>query len=119
MISVCPEHAGNVKLWRDGQMAFRWCAAGMVEAGKQFRRVNGHLHLPRLRAALEREFTEAAGPKEHDEKENAAQRCTSGCLVSSRGESHPPALAEPYVTVSRLCRIRHRREYAEARIMPS
>ncbi|HST97667.1 MAG TPA: hypothetical protein VLJ85_08460, partial [Geodermatophilus sp.] len=22
------------------------CAAGMVEAGKQFRRVNGHLHLP-------------------------------------------------------------------------
>jgi hypothetical protein len=26
----------------------------MVEAGKQFRRVNGHLHLPRLRTALER-----------------------------------------------------------------
>ncbi len=36
----------NVKRWRDGQMALRWCAAGMVEAGKQFRRVNGHLHLP-------------------------------------------------------------------------
>ena len=46
MISVCREHAGNVKRWRDGQMALRWCAAGMVEAGKQFRRVNGHLHLP-------------------------------------------------------------------------
>lgn len=45
MISVCREHAGNVKRWRDGQMALRWCAAGMVEAGKQFRRVNGHLHL--------------------------------------------------------------------------
>lgn len=28
----------------------RWCAAGMTEAGKQFRRVNGHLHLPKLRA---------------------------------------------------------------------
>jgi putative transposase len=26
-------------------MALRWCAAGMIEAGKQFRRVNGHLHL--------------------------------------------------------------------------
>ncbi len=50
MISVCREHAGNVKRWRDGQMALRWCAAGMVEAGKQFRRVNGHLHLPTLRA---------------------------------------------------------------------
>jgi hypothetical protein len=26
----------------------------MVEAAKQFRRVNGHLHLPGLRAALDR-----------------------------------------------------------------
>src|SRR5271166_5149947 len=43
MISVCREHSANVKRWRDGQMALRWCAAGMVEAGKQFRRVNGHL----------------------------------------------------------------------------
>jgi hypothetical protein len=39
MISVCREHAGNVKRWRDGQMALRWCKAGMVEAGEQFRRV--------------------------------------------------------------------------------
>jgi hypothetical protein len=35
-------------------MALRWCAAGMSEAAKQFRRVNGHLRLPRLRTALER-----------------------------------------------------------------
>ena len=62
MISVCREHAANVKRWRDGQMALRWCAAGMVEAGKQFRRVNGHLHLPTLRAALEREIAEPVGP---------------------------------------------------------
>jgi putative transposase len=55
MISICREHAGNVKRWQDGQMALRWCAAGMVEAGKQFRRVNGYLHLPALRAALEAE----------------------------------------------------------------
>jgi hypothetical protein len=32
MISVCREHATNVKRWRDGKMALRWCAAGMVEA---------------------------------------------------------------------------------------
>ncbi|HLZ38768.1 MAG TPA: IS256 family transposase, partial [Mycobacteriales bacterium] len=43
---------------RDGKMALRWCAAGMLEAGKQFRRVNGHQHLPDLRAALDREFSE-------------------------------------------------------------
>ena len=54
MISICRHHARNVKRWRDGQMALRWCAAGMVEASHQFRRVNGHLHLPALRTALAR-----------------------------------------------------------------
>jgi putative transposase len=53
MISISRDHARNVKRWRDGQMALRWCAAGMAEASKQFRRVNGHRHLPALRAALE------------------------------------------------------------------
>jgi len=53
MISICRDRAQNVKRWRDGQMALRWCAAGMVEASGQFRRVNGHIHLPALRAALE------------------------------------------------------------------
>jgi putative transposase len=72
MISVCREHAGNVKRWRDGQMALRWCAAGMVEAGKQFRRVNGHLHLPTLRAALECESAESVGTMGHDDHVNAA-----------------------------------------------
>ncbi|MCA1694751.1 MAG: IS256 family transposase, partial [Actinobacteria bacterium] len=53
MIEICRDHSTNVKRWRDGQMALRWCAAGMVEATKQFRRVNGFLHLPALRTALE------------------------------------------------------------------
>ncbi|MHB1010541.1 MAG: IS256 family transposase [Propionibacteriaceae bacterium] len=53
MISISRDHSRNVTRWRDGQMALRWCAAGMLEASKQFRRVNGHLHLPALRAALE------------------------------------------------------------------
>ena len=72
MISVCREHAGNVKRWRDGQMALRWCAAGMVEAGKQFRRVNGHLHLPTLRTALECETAEPVGPVVHNDEVSAA-----------------------------------------------
>jgi putative transposase len=37
-------------------MALRWCAAGMLETSRQFRRVNGHLHLTALRAALERQI---------------------------------------------------------------
>jgi len=72
MISVCREHAVNVKRWRDGQMALRWCAAGMVQAGKQFRRVNGHLHLPALRADLEREIAENVVPVGHNNQVSAA-----------------------------------------------
>ena len=34
-------------------MVLRWIAAGMGAATKQFRRVNGYLHLPALRAALD------------------------------------------------------------------
>ena len=52
MIEICRDHSANVKRWRDGTMALRWCAAGMLEAKKQFRRVNGHLHLKSLRSAL-------------------------------------------------------------------
>lgn len=62
MSSVCRDHASNVKRWRAGQMALRWCAAAMVEAGKQFRRVNGHLHLTTLRAALQREIPNLSDP---------------------------------------------------------
>jgi putative transposase len=73
MISICREHAKNVKRWRDGQMALRWCAAGMLEAGKQFRRVNGHLHLPALRAALERHVAaETVTPDCHTQDISAA-----------------------------------------------
>jgi putative transposase len=72
MISVCREHAGNVKRWRDGQMVLRWCAAGMVEAGKQFRRVNGHLHLPTLRAAPETKAAKHVVPVMHNDQVSAA-----------------------------------------------
>src|SRR3954453_6407312 len=72
MIEICREHAKNVKNWRDGQMALRWAAAGMLEAGKQFRRVNGHLHLPALRAALETEVRNTVRPMLQDEANNAA-----------------------------------------------
>jgi putative transposase len=72
MIEICREHAKNVKNWCDGQMALRWAAGGMLEAGKQFRRVNGHLHLPALRAALEAEARNTVGPVVQDEAINAA-----------------------------------------------
>jgi putative transposase len=72
MIGICREHSKNVKRWRDGTMALRWCAAGMTEAGKQFRRVNGHLHLPKLRAALDACFTENVATTGQNQDQKAA-----------------------------------------------
>jgi transposase-like protein len=72
MIEICREHSKNVKRWRDGTMALRWCAAGMLEADHQFRRVNGHLHLPTLRTALEAHFTENVSPVSQNEDQKVA-----------------------------------------------
>ena len=73
MISIARTHSMNVKNWQNGNMALRWCAAGMIEAGKQFRRVNGHLHLPALRAALDEHVAaQTVGAVRHDEPVIAA-----------------------------------------------
>jgi putative transposase len=50
--------------WQNSQMPLRWIAAGMGEAAKQFRRVNGHLHLPALRAALDATITPVTSTRE-------------------------------------------------------
>jgi putative transposase len=71
MIEICREHSKNVKRWRDGTMALRWCAAGMLEAGHQFRRVNGHLHLPKLRTALEAHFRNVSATSQNEDPKAA------------------------------------------------
>ncbi len=42
----------NVKRWRNGRMALRWVAAGVIEAAKGFRKLKAHKQLPILRTAL-------------------------------------------------------------------
>jgi putative transposase len=64
MMAICRDHAANVKRWQDGQMVLRWVAAGMGEAANQFRRVNGYLHLPALRSALDATITTVTPSKE-------------------------------------------------------
>jgi putative transposase len=71
MIEICRDHTANVKRWQDGQMVLRWVAAGMGEAAKQFRRVNGFLHLPALRAALERTVATAVTPAGYNKQDAA------------------------------------------------
>ncbi len=73
MIEICRDHSRNVKRWRDGEMVLCWCAAGLLEAKKQFRRVNGDLLLRSLRAALEQHVNETVTPSRYTpEKEVAA-----------------------------------------------
>lgn len=54
MISVARDTTRNVKHWRDGKMIKRWCAAGMLNAERSFRRLKGHRDMPVLVAAVRR-----------------------------------------------------------------
>ncbi len=72
MIEIARDHSTNVKRWRDGEMALRWCAAGMAEARKQFRRVNGFMHLPALRKTLDAYVAAGVTPVDYNEEEDAA-----------------------------------------------
>jgi hypothetical protein len=82
MIEICRDHAANVKRWQDGQMVLRWVAAGMGEAAKQFRRVNGFLHLAALRAELERTVAD----RRH-RCHNRRLQHPGRCLINSRGST--------------------------------
>jgi putative transposase len=54
-------------------MAVRWCASGILEADHQFRRVNGHLHLPKLRTArpLEDHFKNVSAASQNEDPQAA------------------------------------------------
>jgi hypothetical protein len=78
LIEIAGTTPRNVKRWPDGQIALRWCAAGMIEACRQYRRVYGHLHLRALRPALERPVaTRTVGMTRHTDTVNAAQTRSS------------------------------------------
>ena len=53
VISICRAHASTVERWRDGTMALRCCAAGMVEAGSSSAGSTA-MHLRSLRDTLEK-----------------------------------------------------------------
>ena len=54
MLSIARTTNRNVTRWRDGPMALRWTAAGMLNAERSFRRVKGYKQMPHLAAALHR-----------------------------------------------------------------
>lgn len=72
MISIARTTTARVKHWRDdNKMRQRWCAAGMLEAERSFRRVKGYKQMPRLVAALHR-HVEIVTAKKYDHETIAA-----------------------------------------------
>lgn len=72
MISIARTKTRNVKRWRnEGDMRRRWCAAGLLEAERSFRRVRGYKQLPQLQAALQRHIVAVTAP-EYTQENNAA-----------------------------------------------
>jgi putative transposase len=52
--SVAESVTGRVKCWREGDMRWRWCVAGLLHAEQHFRRVDGYRQIPQLLEVLER-----------------------------------------------------------------
>jgi putative transposase len=71
MIDTVRRTQRNVKRWRDGEMAMRWTAAGMLEAEKQFRKVIGYTQLPQLAIGIERRLTTLPQPNSVETEEAA------------------------------------------------
>ena len=51
--SVIASASRNVRHWRNASMGLRCTAAGILTAQRGFRRVNGHIHLPKLANAID------------------------------------------------------------------
>jgi hypothetical protein len=54
VISIAHDTTRNVKRWRDGKTIKRWCAAGMLNTERSFRRLKGYRQMPTSVAALAR-----------------------------------------------------------------
>jgi transposase-like protein len=51
--SIVERVCKNVKRWHDGDQRERWVGSGLLVAEKQFRRIQGHKHIPALIRELE------------------------------------------------------------------
>jgi hypothetical protein len=70
MISVVSSLTHRVKNWRDTKMVRRWVAAGMLEAQRSFRRLQGCKDMPllvtRVRAEVARRVDAEPAPQAQD-----------------------------------------------------
>jgi transposase-like protein len=69
MISTVRVINRNVKNWGSGEMCLRWTAAGMLEAERHFRKVEGYRGLANLAVAIERDLTARRATDHLNDKE--------------------------------------------------
>jgi hypothetical protein len=109
MISISRAHACNVKHWQSGNMALRWCAAGMAEAGKASAASTGTCTWLLFGALDEHVAAETVGasvmmnlsspPDDHDRRRKSTTNGTS----SRQATSASPRVAWRCRRLSRLC----------------
>ena len=104
----------NVKRWRGGTMVLRWVAAGVLEAAKGFRRVQGCKDMPALVAAL----------RARDARLGLGESSEYGCVVVNRAAAqfqqptgHPLGTSPRYIAVlATISRRRARLSSGDSRV---
>ena len=86
MIDTVRTTQRNVKHWSSGEMGLRWTAAGMLEAEKQFRKVDGYTDLATLAVAIERDLHLHRNPTL---TRNPGGRDRSHCVTITPGPPSP------------------------------
>ncbi|MGH7459759.1 MAG: IS256 family transposase [Longimicrobiales bacterium] len=71
LFSLVRAFSGRVKRWRSGTMILRWCAAGVLEAERGFRRLRGYRDMQKLVTALQKNDAEIDAAM-RDRKKRAA-----------------------------------------------
>ena len=63
--ALVEERCAKVDAWKNSNHRQRWLATALLEIEPRFRRVKGHVHLPKLRNALLKELNIKDEPKRH------------------------------------------------------
>ena len=71
LISIARTTTAHVKNWRDGEMRRRWCAAGMLEGERSFRRIKGHRELPAFTKKIRAHINKTSVPAARSQADDA------------------------------------------------
>ena len=116
MISIARTVTARVKRWQDGDMRRRWCASGMLEAERSFRRVKAASRCPNSspRSAATPKLSQPAStitkPTPHEPRDRHPRRLQQA--PDKKMVSLPPGVLRvgPMLHVAKQQRCRHRNQ---------